>query len=525
VKPVGETPALDETCACRFPNNFLFDFLCAARHLRSPFQRPPSLMLKRRKKLSPHSLSFQRSLLRWNDLRRLRKGLVRARHHSLRSGANHINEENRHGGHGFGLGLTRRATRAALPLVCLALMLMIGRRYAVQQLDVETIVRRQVIPQLEAQYRTTIEVGAVESDWLNRVVLHDIVIGRDLSSPLGALAKARSVTLNLDITGLALRRVTPIEAVHGVALDEPQLWVLRDAKGRFNFQDLLPDTQTRGPKWMGRVKDQNGRLWYEDHAFKGASGNITLADARGLNGWATVNGKGPSEFDLKARQTFLGPQKVLLAGVTARGALGADADWAMTDLFLPPVPAPLLADYAFRKGEVMAQAGTVEGQISLAWDKNLPPNDQFTAKGELLAKDVALLSRQVKEPGTNNPLPLETRGVVLTALNSSWRATGRLSLHPQPVFDVVVQSDGADTTRLVRAAKNQLRSNLLLQQANISAQRAQLDLRLTGDLKGIRFAGTLGLPNFSASHRQYGTASSGFLRAVLDGAATRKVRN
>jgi hypothetical protein len=317
--------------------------------------------------------------------------------------------------------------------------------------------------------------------------------------------------------------------VQGVALDEPQLWVLRDAKGRFNFQDLLPNTQLAGPKWIGRIRVQNGRLWYEDHAFKGAGGNITLADARGLNGWATVNGRGPTEFDLKTRQTYLGPQKVLLAGVTMRGALGADADWAMADLFLPPVPAPLLADYAFRNGEVMAQAGTVGGKISLAWDKNLPPNDQITAKGELLAKDVALLSRQVKEPGTNNPLPLtnlsgpvsfdgralETRGVVLTALNSSWRAAGRLSLHPQPVFDVVVQSDGADTTRLVRAAKNQLRSNGLLQQATLSAQRTQLDLRLTGDLKGIRFAGTVGLPNFSASHQQYGTASSGFLRAVV----------
>lgn len=488
-------------------------------------------MLKRRKNPSSNSLSFQRSLLRWNDLRRLRKGLVRARHHSLRSGANHINEENRHGEHGFGLGLTRRATRAALPLLLLALMLMIGRRYAVQQLDVEAIVRGQVIPQLEAQYHTTVKVGAVESDWLNRIVLYDVVIGRDLSSPLGALAKARSVTVNLDITGLALRRLTPLEAVHDVALDEPQVWVLRDANGRFNFQDLFRDQQPTGPKWIGRVRVQNGRLWYEDHAFKSASGKMALADARGLNGWAILNGNGPTEFDLKAQQTYLGPQKVLLAGVTTRGALGAAADWAMADLFLPPVPAPFLADYAFRKGELTAQVGTVGGKVSLAWDKALPGNDQITARGELLANNVALQSQQLKLPGANNPLPLsnisgpvsfdgrtlETRGMVLTALNSSWRAAGRLSLHPQPIFDVVVHSDGADTTRLVQIAKTQLRSNRLLQEANLSANRARLDLHLTGDLKGVRFAGRVDLPSFNASHRQYGTASSPFLRTVLDG--------
>ncbi len=178
----------------------------------------------------------------------MRKGLVRARHHSLRSGANRSNEEDRHGGHGVGISLTHRAARMALPLVLLAMMLMIGRRYTVQQLDVEKIVREQVIPQLEAQYHTKIEVGPVESDWLSRVILHDVVVGRDLSSPLGALAKAQTVTVNLDVVGLALRRVTPLQAVNAVTLDEPQAFVKRDEKGRLNWQDLFPEKATHWPQ-------------------------------------------------------------------------------------------------------------------------------------------------------------------------------------------------------------------------------------------------------------------------------------
>ncbi len=486
---------------------------------------------------SSASLSFQRSLLRWNDLRRLRKGLVRARHHSLRSGANRINEEDRHGGRGIGLSLVRRVTRAGVPLIFIALLLMIGRRYTVQQLDVEKILRQQVIPQLEAQYHTKIEVGPVESDWINRVVLHDVVIGRDLSSPLGALAKARTVTVNLDVVGLALRRMTPLEAVNAVTVDEPQAFLLRDAKGHLNWQDLISKNHITGKKWRGRLTVRDGRIWYEDHALKSASGKITLADARGLNAEAIFNGDGPIQFAASAQETYLGPQKVKLLNITAKGAAGASGDWSNADLSLPPVPATLLVDYAFPNGDVTAQNGTLGANLTLAWDKNLPKAEQIAANGELIARNVALQARQIAEPSTNNPLTitningpvsiknstLETRGALLTALNTNWRTAGTIALSKPPVFDVIVQSDSIDTRRLIRLAKSgPLKNNRDLQAANLSGGRAQMDMHLTGDQNGARFSGTVGMANFSASHTHYGRAKSDFVRAFLEGSANQQ---
>lgn len=484
---------------------------------------------------SSTSLAFQRSLLRWNDLRRLRKGLVRARHHTLRSGANRVNEEDRHGGHGIGLGLTRRATRVALPLVFIALMLMLGRRYTIQQLDVEKIVRQQVIPQLEAQYHTKIEVGPVESDWLNRVILHKVVIGRDLSSPLGALAKAQKITVNLDVVGLALRRVTPLQAVTGITLDEPQAFLYRDSKGHFNWQDLIPKQQATGEKWSGRIAFRDGRIWYEDHALTSASGKITLADTRGLNGWAVLNGDAPIQFDARAEETYFGPQKLKLTDMAARGAAGPDGDWINADLLLPPLPAPLLADYAFPKGDVVAQRGTLGGKVTIAWDKNLPKADQIAARGELIAANVDLTAQQIKEPGTNAPVAitningplslvnrsLMTRGVALTALNTNWRTAGTISLSSPPVFDIVVQSQSVDFMRLIRVAKSgPLKSSPTVQQASLSGGRTQIDVHLTGDQMGARFSGTVGVPELAASHPQFGRAKSSFVRALFEGSAT-----
>ena len=234
---------------------------------------------------------------------------MRARHHTLRSGANRINESEKHSGHGIGLSLAHRVSRAALPLIFIAMLLIIGRRYTVQQLDVEKIVRQQLIPQLEAQYKTKIEVGAVESDWLSRVIVHDIVIGRDLASPIGALAKIQTATVNLDLVGLALKRLTPLQAINAATLEKPQFYLFKDAKGHLNWQDLLPKTDITNQKWRGRLTVRDGRVWYEDHALKSASGKITLADMRGLNAEAVFNGDGPIQFAAAAKETYLGPQK------------------------------------------------------------------------------------------------------------------------------------------------------------------------------------------------------------------------
>ena len=78
-------------------------------------------------------LDFQRSMLRWGHLRRLRKGLVRARRHPLSSSALRDTEDVSRPIHAPGMGLVGRATRVGLPLIILTLMLILGRRYTLQR--------------------------------------------------------------------------------------------------------------------------------------------------------------------------------------------------------------------------------------------------------------------------------------------------------------------------------------------------------------------------------------------------------
>lgn len=476
-------------------------------------------------------LDFQRSMLRWSHLRRLRKGLVRARRHPLSSVALRDTEDVSRPIHGPGMGLVGRATRVGLPLIILTLMLILGRRYTLQRFDIEGTLRRQIIPQLEAQYHTKIEIGPVESDWLSHVIVRDVVIGRDASSPLGALARARTITLYLDFIGLALRR-PPLDTLRGVRLDEPQIFLQRDANGKLNFADLLKNQKPGGVKWRGSVDVREGRLWFEDHSFHAASGKILLADARSWDGTAQINGDGPVQFNVAADAGFLGPERVRIGATSARGALDSKGQWLTGDLTLPPIPAPLLADYAFRKGEATAQNGTARGTFHIAYEKNRPRADQVIAGGDLMLDNVAARSRLVKEPGTQSPGEfsgltgplsfsggtLQTPGIRLTTLNTPLKASGTLVLLPQPTFDVQVQSAAADTMRLLRVARGVLKNNAQFQQVQLRGGRSSFDFHLTGDPKNVRFAGPVRVAQFAFSHPHYGAAQSSDVSATLDGA-------
>src|SRR5690606_34488210 len=119
--------------------------------------------------------------------------------------------------------LKKRASRLwALASVALLLMavltLLVGRRYTAQKFDVEQNLRAQLIPELETELGRKVEVGEVESDYFSRVVLHDVVIGRDADSPLGALLQAEKITILLDAVGLVLQRGDPLQAISKITL-------------------------------------------------------------------------------------------------------------------------------------------------------------------------------------------------------------------------------------------------------------------------------------------------------------------
>ncbi len=302
-----------------------------------------------------------------------------------------------------------RAARWLTPPLLLAIFLLAGAGYIRQRLDVEGEVRRHVLPALQKQLGTRIEVGRIESDYLSRVTLHDLVIGRNAALPVGALLRAKTVRLDLDLIGLALRRApladNPLLALRRARLVEPQIYVERDAQGRLNWQRLFGKDQTASrARWSGTVEVRGGRAWIFDRSVRAASGQFLVAEARDVNGQAVFNGQAATTFAAQLPELFLGApslpaQRSRLRNVSLRGEAGADGQSAALDVRWPSAPAPLLADYLFARREVVAHAGTIGGEAQIAWNTAAPFNQQLLIAGNLELRGVTGFIAALAEPG------------------------------------------------------------------------------------------------------------------------------
>ncbi|MBW3636969.1 MAG: hypothetical protein KY445_11005, partial [Armatimonadetes bacterium] len=250
-----------------------------------------------------------------------------------------------------------RATRGLTALVVGALFLMSGRWYFGQRINLsgeaERVLRAQLIPQLEKRLGAKVEVGAVETDWLGRVTMRDVVIGRNTKLPTGALAKIRSVTIGLDLPGLALRRVSPAEAVRSVALENPQIYVRRDQTG-INWQKLLQrDATGQKVAWTGRVTAFDGRVYYLDTAQPSASGRPLIVDAYGVDATLDALADAPYRFAARARKPYFGQEKRLLKEITSGGTIQNDFKNALASVQTNDLPLATLSDFAFPKRDVV----------------------------------------------------------------------------------------------------------------------------------------------------------------------------
>ncbi|RYG74147.1 hypothetical protein EON80_02675, partial [bacterium] len=232
-------------------------------------------------------------------LRRLKRGLPR---HKIARRSGGSAPKNpffaRAGGSAMGGPLPAgRATRGVTMLVVGALTLVCGRWYFGQRVnlggEVERILRSQFIPGLEKQLGAKVEIGTVETDLLGRVVVNDVVIGRDAKLPTGALAKIAKVTVSVDLPGLVLRRAGIVDAIRSVALDQPQVYVRRDKSG-INWAKMIK-SEGKGEKieWTGRIAVIDGRVYYLDTALPSASGKPLIMDARGVDATVDALAKAP----------------------------------------------------------------------------------------------------------------------------------------------------------------------------------------------------------------------------------------
>ncbi|MDF2441509.1 MAG: hypothetical protein JWN98_2493, partial [Abditibacteriota bacterium] len=420
-----------------------------------------------------------------------------------------------------------RGLRVLAPLVMIALLVIVGHRYALQTIDVERSVRAEIIPQLEKELGQKIEVGRVESDWLSRVRLYDIVIGRNRNSPLGALIQARSATIFLDPIGLALQRLSPLQALQGIDLDRPQIWARRDARGRLNLLELVKKRAgPEGDKWAGWVRISNGHLYAEDESYRSARGKTLVVDARGVNAEVVLNGVGPTQLRGTLPQAFLGDEPRPIRSITFSGEVDSAGKWAIANVDVPSVSLPLLAEWGIKSGEANLRAGTLGARLQLAHDASAKVSEQWLARGQLMVRGAAGFVRDIKEPNTNRPivfanldsdLNFNNRAATIqmlsvNALNTNWRIAGtvaipepllpvRPSRQIRPLLDLNIATDSADTRRLLAMLPPSFARDF-----QVSGGRARTAVRVRGDLDSPRIGGTLSLPQATVRLARFGSA-------------------
>lgn len=417
--------------------------------------------------------------------------------------------------------LTKRSARfwalaSALSLVLLVVAIFAVRNYTIGQIDIDGTLRTQLIPALEKELGRKIEVGKIESDYFSQVTLHDVVIGRDEKSPLGALAQARKITIFVNAVNLLAHRDDPLQAVTGIALQGPQLFIERDGQGRLNLADLFRSKARDGAQWHGLVQIEDGRFYFRDFLWRSANGQATLLDARQLKGNVRFNGAAPVRYALDVPMAYAGSEKVPLRNINLSGTAAANGRWFALEAAWPSAPATLLADLAFRKREIVAQGGNVGGRIRLMWDGAMPLNRRVTTGGVVTLRRVSATVAAFKEPGTNQPVALqnangvlkfvggafESGDVRLTALGTPLQLAGKVSVTPLS-FDVRVASTAFDTSRMLRIARAMSRDPQFAK-TQIRTSNANGQVRVTGNARDWTARGRLAVANLAVAHSENG---------------------
>ena len=403
-----------------------------------------------------------------------------------------------------------------------------------QRLDIasqiERAVRAKYIPQLEKQLGQKVEVGEFSTDLLGRVTVNDVVIGRNAKLPTGALIRAKSLTLGLDIIGLALGREKPLDAVNRVTIQSPQVYVERLPNGKFNLESLLPPRKPNAPKtvWTGTVIVNDGRAFYFDRALKSRSGRGFKADLTGIEATVEARGDDPYLANVKIGQTLL-PDGSIARDVSAQGTLGLQPNRGWIKAKFPQIPAALLTDFGLPKGEAVAQSGGVSGEVQIAID-----GKNFTPRGDLQLANINLVSDAAREPlggvakagppiqveNLNGPLRFSNRAIETGALSARvldvpWTVRGSASIEKDetPLFDFQIATPNLPVNRLKSWAKPGAVP------VNWRSGNVGLSARLSGSPDDARISGVL-----EARDVRVQSTNSGALKNIGFDAATASLR-
>jgi len=159
-----------------------------------------------------------------------------------------------------------------------------GALLLVKVLVTPEMIRKNVLPRVEKAMDRRIDMADAKIGLFSGIALSGLkVYEKDGKGPFVSLREAR---LHYQILPLLSRRVV----VDEIVLDTPDIHIVRNSDGSFNFSDLLrkekPETPAREEKTpfsfaVARIKVSDGRVIYDDR--KGISGKPFVFKAQDIN--------------------------------------------------------------------------------------------------------------------------------------------------------------------------------------------------------------------------------------------------
>ncbi len=288
-------------------------------------------------------------------------------------------------------------------------------------------IRRQVEAQLAADLNRPVHLGAVRASWRHGIVLEQLEISERQGAPNPLLARAGQICFAL----------TPLTTaftgrVQQIAVSDAEMWIVRDAEGRLNLDDLGNQRPSRLPSWHYLLEDAACHVWTSEARqtfridrlecdMEPASGLLRVfgqAEVARLPRWPGESNLG--RFNLHAR--LIVPRLKRDEDLTGE----VRAEWsnlALTDLplmFIPRLP-------------IQQVSGSTGGQLRLATRPDLTIDYSL---------GISLAGVSVIREGLDVPAQVP---------DAELRCGGRWD--PNPRSDTIVLSDFEYETRAIRVRR------------------------------------------------------------------------
>ncbi len=314
------------------------------------------------------------------------------------------------------------------------------------------MVREAVVSQVTTALGRKVTLSGVSGDPLRGVALEGVHVSTRTGAPAGTFFEAPRLIAHFQIFRLIRDLLTGrgvTSSLTAVEVDRPFLVLTVDAKGQWNYADLLAHAQaTAAPNFAGTIEVREGTLVFTDASatparpflahFERITGTLDLAQAPRIRISAdAINTDGETPAILHVA-----------------GTAGLDDGTVDLDLMTRGAPAAHWGPYVAPLPWLLWQGGTVEGTLHLL----ISPNGLGTTldyRGQLFVRHGRALVLPQRTPLSDvvGPLAVDTSSVSTTGLTMTVGTSpvfvrGDVSLGSGVAMDLVLRSESLDLATL-----------------------------------------------------------------------------